>query len=324
MAKPAHWYDPYVIAAESSGIYKKGDFSSTDWTKSMTRLEMVHTAVRATDETGKDDYEFMYIAAKKGLISGIGNGNLNPDGTTTRAQAVTVIQRIQQVRDGKTLPVDQLALANAEKAKNAKRDAWGRVIRTTNLPKNYKDYPYILEGLPNEMYQMPHENNIGTSKTAAELASDSRMTKAVIDGWITLVNQYGKLSLNVDYKTIGQNWFKDYLAVLMYQGEMTSSHAMKYVSWVRENHIQIEGTLTPEPSMVFIRDGCIVVRSQIKFRIKNFDKNEKIFNDLWFRDNTYKMNTWYEGYTDIELSSNVWHGGLMIIKYYGCLYFPCK
>lgn len=35
-----------------------------------------------------------------------------------------------------------------------KLDDFGRKIRTTNLPKNYKDYPYILEDIPNEMYEM--------------------------------------------------------------------------------------------------------------------------------------------------------------------------
>ncbi|MDM5275763.1 hypothetical protein QUF95_00085, partial [Paenibacillus silvae] len=71
---------------------------------------------------------------------------------TTRAQALTVVDRIHKVRGGQTLQVDTVALKNAEKAKNAERDPWGRVIRTTNLPKNAKDFPYILEEYPNEMY----------------------------------------------------------------------------------------------------------------------------------------------------------------------------
>lgn len=33
-------------------------------------------------------------------------------------------------------------------------DYFGRKIRTTILPKNYKNYPYILEDIPNEMYEM--------------------------------------------------------------------------------------------------------------------------------------------------------------------------
>ena len=34
-------------------------------------------------------------------------------------------------------------------------DPSGRLIRTTNLPKNASKYPYILQDIPNEMYEMP-------------------------------------------------------------------------------------------------------------------------------------------------------------------------
>ncbi len=315
-----HWSKPYFEAARIAGIYAEGDFATTDLTQPMTRREMVHVAVRAIGETGKDDYEFLYKAAKFGLISGTGEGNLDPDRTTTRAQAVVVIQRIQQVRDGVALPVDEAAVSKAEKVMNAEKDPWGRPIRTTNLPKNFKDYPYILEDLPNEMYEMVHENYIDDPMSAAEFSNHSELTKEIIDNWVDLTNDYGNVALNVDYKTIDSNWIKDYLAPQLIQSDASQKDAIKYVIWARKNYIQIEGNLKAEPSMLFIRNGDIIVRCQIKFRINSFDKNEKLFDDLWFPDNKYKKNTWYEGYTDISLVSNVFNGRFSYKKVYPSIF----
>ena len=39
-------------------------------------------------------------------------------------------------------------------------DAYGRKIRTTNLPKNAEQFPYIVEGVPNWAYeQQPWDDN---------------------------------------------------------------------------------------------------------------------------------------------------------------------
>jgi hypothetical protein len=58
----------------------------------------------------------MYNATKKGLIQGLDAGALAPDNTTTRAQSVTIIERILTVNSGGTLEVDKYALGNAELA----------------------------------------------------------------------------------------------------------------------------------------------------------------------------------------------------------------
>ncbi len=108
------WYTPYVNAAETAGIYKSGDFEDADWTKPMTREEMSKVAVRALGITDVEDKQWMYMAAKNGIISGTAPGVISPEGTTTRAQAITVIERVLSVKEGKTLSVDKYAVASAE------------------------------------------------------------------------------------------------------------------------------------------------------------------------------------------------------------------
>lgn len=108
------WYVPYVNAAQSEGIYKAGDFSDSNWTKPMSREEMSKVAVRALGITDVEDKQWMYLATKNGIITGTAPGEISPEGTTTRAQAITVIERILAIKAGKTLKPDKYAVAAAE------------------------------------------------------------------------------------------------------------------------------------------------------------------------------------------------------------------
>lgn len=96
----------------------------------------------------------------------------------SRAQAVVVIQRMLTLKNGGTLPVSEDAKDSASK----ERDPWGLVIRTTNLPKNASDFPYILEGIPNEMYEMPFIwTNSKNFQTPKQFAETGEFTKEDLD-----------------------------------------------------------------------------------------------------------------------------------------------
>lgn len=56
----------------------------------------------------------LFEAVRRGLIQGTGSGEVSPNGITTRAQAVVVIQRILDFNNGESLPVDRYALQKAE------------------------------------------------------------------------------------------------------------------------------------------------------------------------------------------------------------------
>ncbi len=81
---------------------------------------MSRIAVRATDadlqkkEFNIDNASVMFNATKTGLIQGLANGELAVDAPTTRAQSVTIIDRILKVNNGEKLPVDQAAASFAE------------------------------------------------------------------------------------------------------------------------------------------------------------------------------------------------------------------
>ncbi|KOY18261.1 S-layer homology domain-containing protein [Paenibacillus xylanivorans] len=108
------WYTSYVNAAQTAGIYKAGDFSNSAWKKPMSREEMSKVAVRALGVTDVEDKQWMYLATKNGIITGTAPGEISPEGTTTRAQAIAVIERVLSIKDGKTLAFDKYAVAAAE------------------------------------------------------------------------------------------------------------------------------------------------------------------------------------------------------------------
>lgn len=134
----ADWYLPYANAAVSAGIHRWSDFNNGDWNTPITRQEMARMVVRATDkelqkaDVNKSDSELMYLATKAGLIQGLTGGELGVSEATTRAQSVTVIERILTKNSGGTLEVDKHAVNRAELA-------WHKTNVFTVMPQFFKN-----------------------------------------------------------------------------------------------------------------------------------------------------------------------------------------
>lgn len=130
------WYQPYVAAAIETGIHKESDFKSK-YDSSLTRLEMVRLAVRATmpgidnNANSGDDNWLVFMGTQAGILAGTGAGKLELQGTSTRAQAVVIIERILSVNAGVKLPVDKYAMGSAELA-------WHRTNVFTVMPEFFR------------------------------------------------------------------------------------------------------------------------------------------------------------------------------------------
>jgi hypothetical protein len=138
IAGGSEWYKPYVEAAAAKGNLRESDFPLGAINQPITRLEMARISVRFTDITLQDkaaqieDKLLMYNAAKAGLIQGLSYGELAPEKSTTRAQSVTIIERILSVNGGGDLEVDKYALSNAE-------IAWHKTNIVTMLPRYFSN-----------------------------------------------------------------------------------------------------------------------------------------------------------------------------------------
>ncbi|TVY09045.1 RCC1 domain-containing protein [Paenibacillus cremeus] len=122
VADPApgqQWYEPYVKVLQDAGIVGTGDMLGA-WDAPATRAELARLAVRATTKemqtanTVVDNAFAMKAAVKAGIMQGLSGGRLAPEETTTRAQAIAVIERMLSVNAGLKLAVDNEALKNAQ------------------------------------------------------------------------------------------------------------------------------------------------------------------------------------------------------------------
>jgi hypothetical protein len=113
-----HWYDNYVNAAAANNYYKN-DFENS-FNTAITRQEMALLALRVINDDIRNDDDFkanriMYESTKLGLIKGLDNiGTLGENQNTTRAQSITIIERILKLKAGDSLAVDKHAINRAE------------------------------------------------------------------------------------------------------------------------------------------------------------------------------------------------------------------
>lgn len=104
------WYTAYVTSLREAEIIDD-EFTALDMSAPITRKEMAMIAVKCVDLklTGS-----MLDAANMGLLHGASNVSMESDGTTSRAQSVTVIERILDLKAGKKIDVDKTAVSISE------------------------------------------------------------------------------------------------------------------------------------------------------------------------------------------------------------------
>jgi hypothetical protein len=117
-ADDRNWYDSYLRTLKVEGIVHDGDLGGA-LDQPITRLEMVRLSLRASDKelrvqaANVTDSYFLLQATKSGLMQGLENGNLAPDASSTRAQAVVTLERLNKLMQGGILDIDPAAVVGA-------------------------------------------------------------------------------------------------------------------------------------------------------------------------------------------------------------------
>lgn len=159
------WYEPYMEAAIEMKLVKANEFK--DVNAKMTRNDLAKLGARGIGETSNtDNKKWMYIATKAGLINGVDSkGTLKENGTMTRAQAVTMIERVIATKNGEKLPVDKYAVANAE-------IVWHKTNIFTMVPQWFKPNKIDEINMSDSALTSIVENGNVTSKTNKLIAID--------------------------------------------------------------------------------------------------------------------------------------------------------
>lgn len=209
----------------------------------------------------KEYQKALMMCYTKGIMIGVSNGKysqdrkFSPTKKITKSQASTLVKRL------------------CDTSKRFKLTYDGQLMRTINLPKNYKEYPYILASFPNsfyekEMWYSKQRKQMHEVKTAKQtsVSLDNEYRDMICD----TVRKNLELRLNVDYrKTFTSKW-KSELAGTYFSPEDMTADINKYVKKAKARKVVVESSkIVVDPSMMW-RDGTdIYVKVMVQFKVKS-------------------------------------------------------
>lgn len=298
--------EPYVEAAKVAGIIKEGEFNQ--YTGYLTRTDLAVLANRADEYLNGDKIDnkllscvlekrisdIKKVAAEKreavakvfakGIIKGYSNGyyiqnrSFKGNGYVTTSAAKEVISLVKDPN------------------KRAKITPDGQLIRTTNLPKYAKYYPYILESFPNRYYDWKfgyegqNKVNPRTGEKIPyvyleEYASPKDIDKITdfddfklvkeenLDSWVQKVKTYTECVFNADYRTINDEWVNKLLASDYSNGhdnlnKQEKGYIQQYIKEMKSNKTIVESSkIAVDGSSLYYYRGRYVLRVYVKYRI---------------------------------------------------------
>lgn len=211
----------------------------------------------------KDYRRSLMMCYTKGIMIGKSNGKYSqsrkflPTSKITKSEATKLVNRLSDTSKRFKLTYD------------------GQLTRTVNLPKNYKEYPYILASFPNSFYEKKmwytkQRNNSGwhaeTPKQTAKNA-DSELRDMICD----TVRKNLELRLNVNYKKTFTSKWKSELANTYFSPSDMTSDINKYVTAAKSRKVVVESyKIIVDPSMMW-RDGGAdyYVKVYVQFKVKS-------------------------------------------------------
>ena len=217
---------------------------------------------RISDIKKADDKykESLYKCFTKGIMVGKSNGTYSstrkflPKTKITKDEAKKMINRLKN------------------KGKRFKLSYDGQVLRIINLPKNYKDYPYILASFPNSYYEKETSAyktaNVKVHKTPAQTAKI--LSDEDKDMICAKIKKNVELRLNINYKkTFTSKWKSDLMGTYFDNNKQKSVNA--YIKAAKGRKIVMtSGDVIVDPSSLWLcRNGVVYGRVYVKFRVKN-------------------------------------------------------
>ncbi|GAA4294905.1 hypothetical protein GCM10023142_32300 [Anaerocolumna aminovalerica] len=330
--------EPYIDAALKAGILKSDQF--TDYEGYITTTDAAVLLNRADEYLNKSSLdEKLYKAVLENRISDIKQIPKEKRGDVAKVVAKGIIKgysngKYIQNRSFKgneyftktDAKVTLIRLMNP--SKRAKLSPDGRLIRTTNLPKNAKDYEYILESFPNSFYEKKfsyqRKKYYYEPKELVDYASPVKVvgtmrSLTVVDGKMIYLNDWTdkvrlnlSTRLNVDYRTIDNTWLNN-LSSTYYLFEKADldkplfDDIKEYIAFVKKNKVKIESEIIAvEPSTLYYSD-YYYMRVYAKFKVTspNFDKVKKdiIFYNYVSDTKPLVEGKWMECVFDVRIAT---------------------
>ena len=331
---------PYLKAALAVGIVKEGDFK--DYKADLTRVDAAVLLNRADEylHGDKADSELLEVIIAKRIsdIKKIPAGKRDSVAKVYAKGLIVGKSNGMYIQNRAFNGYDYMTTADAKKVVTllsntngrAKLSPDGQLIRTTNLPKNAKSYPYILEAFPNSFYEMkflyqlgsyswePIEGKDYASPAYLRVKKEKESSKEdsiyhFTDEWVNKVENNLEYRLNVDYRTINNTWVNNlrstyFVYNIASKDKEITNEIKEYMSYVKKNNIVIKSSIiSVEPSIMY-KDLHFYVRVYVKFKISFPGEKMKKQSDLFFSRGHVNFqgltrDKWVEGVYDIQVGT---------------------
>lgn len=214
----------------------------------------------------------------KGIMIGKSNGKYSQDRKFSPTKKIT--------KDD----ADKMVKRLADTSKRFKLTYDGQLTRKVNLPKNYKEYPYILASFPNSFYEKKmwytKQRTKGHYKTASQTArnDDAEDRDLICD----TVRKNLELRLNVNYKNTFTSKWKSELASTYYNPNDMTADINKYVKAAKARKVVVESSkIIVDPSMMWSDGTKYYIKALVQFKVKSGDvpsatskkQNEVVFGE---------------------------------------------
>ncbi len=345
--------NPIIDTAIEKGIIKKGEF--TNYQSYITRQDVALVVNRVDELLHGDTYEeklYEQITSKKRIsdltkvpkakqdavvkifLKGIMVGNSNGKCTQDRSF------RGKDKLNAKEVTTILTRLNNTAKRKKLSFD--GQLIRSTDLPMNYKDFEYILASFPNSFYESKfgwmvatyYDENEKVRKPVefqdyvrpVNMKNDTFETwyntydmrdilDKNLDNWVEKIRLNLEKRLNVDYRTVDNEWISTlrgtYYSIGIESYDKQDTESIKsYVNRMKKNKVILKSeVISVEPSTLHYSSGYYI-RTYVKFKIvsvNDLSKQSNIVFSTWGDAGVIipkiKKNQWIEMYIDTSIGT---------------------
>lgn len=210
----------------------------------------------------------------------------------------------------------------------------GQLIRTTGLPKNYRDFPYILDSFPNKYYErkFDYQYYIDKLKEYKDYVRPVNIRKTkfknwdkeydinrifdmYLDKWILKVQVNLNQRFNIDYRTISKNrtWLNTtrntyYMFENGEGNEPRTKEIMEYIKKVKKNKTIIKGTVALDSSSIYKSVVGYILRARVRFKVVEASSLSLEASNLIYGNTVYikgiKKGIWIEKFFDIAVGTS--------------------
>lgn len=328
-----HWASGYISRAEEIKLIGKGELKNID--KPITRNEMAKMCANALDYLGefhvsdrnlfrsqikdfdkipKEYQDYVLKSYSKGIITGYPDGEYKGNQGLTRAEASTVIIRVIDKTERKTVKIP-VQYTKEDLLKSINKEEVLEELR--KYPSAYKDKSIqdaheIYGGRKGATWKIPRYYEI-TEKT---------MTNLFTRNYKTINNKEYKEGVLLAF----QSWWR-------YKNESFSPEGFidEWIKDTKEYKIEQEAIFITDPTMVYYADdGNARVRGRLYFRYINHENPENIKYEM-LTYNNIEIGKWYVVDIDVKWVVSLTNapikestGGIGGISNYGENYYLCK